>query len=166
MKRIGSPLCGEFVFSNKNIKMKKNKESFNEVQFALTGKPLLAIRKAGVCARAGKYIKALGYIVIFTGIGLLFNSCVGGYVASEPSYQEYSRPPRPSETHIWIAGDWGWDSHSRIYVQKTGYWEKPRQGHTYVDGYWKTSPQGKSWSKGHWQKDNKGHSDNHNNGNR
>jgi hypothetical protein len=146
--------------------MKKQEDSFNEIYFVLTGKPLFISQKAGVCERVGKCMKAFGYMIIFIGIGLAFNSCVGGYVASEPSYNEYSRPPRPSETHIWISGDWGWDNHSHVYVQKMGYWEKPRQGQTHVDGHWQTTPNGKSWSKGHWQKDNHRHSNRHDNGNR
>jgi hypothetical protein len=145
--------------------MKKQEDSFNEIHFAENPEPQLKKGLTGICARFGKHVKVFGYMVIFTGIGLAFTSCAGGYVASEPTYHEYSRPPRPSETHIWISGDWGWNNQTQVYVQKMGYWEKPRQNQIYVEGYWQTSPNGKSWSKGHWQKDNHSHSGHHDNGN-
>lgn len=103
--------------------------------------------------RVGKYMKIISYLVLFSGLIIILNSCMDGYVSSEPAYTEYARPERPSEAHIWIDGDWGWNNQSHVYVQKAGYWEKPRQGHSYVAGSWQTSPRGKSWSKGHWQKD-------------
>jgi hypothetical protein len=99
-----------------------------------------------------KHIKWFIYLISLTGIGLFFTSCMGGYMASEPTYTEYARPPRLNETQIWIDGDWGWNNQSHVYVQRTGYWTNPRQGQSYVAGSWKTSQRGKSWTKGHWQK--------------
>ncbi len=102
----------------------------------------------------GNQLKKICYIAGLAGMGLFLNSCLAGYVASEPAYVEYSRPPRPSETYVWINGDWSWNNQSHIYVQKTGYWEQPRHNQTYVSGYWKSTPKGKSWAPGHWQKEN------------
>jgi hypothetical protein len=155
-------------FKNKlnNIpKMKKNEELQNEIHFALSTKSIRHFRETRVYAKLGKYTRIFSYLLFFTGIGIVFNSCVGGYVASEPAYYDYARPQRPSETHIWINGDWGWNNQTHLYVQKTGYWEKPRQGQSYVQGSWQTTPRGKSWSKGHWQKQNQ-QRDNQRNDNR
>jgi hypothetical protein len=134
-------------------KMKKNEELQNEIHFAISRKPLLNIRETGVYARVGKYMKIFSYLVLFTGIAVVLNSCMGGYVASEPAYVDYARPQRQYDNQIWIDGDWGWNSQTHVYVQKAGYWDKPRQGQSYVAGSWQTTQRGKSWSKGHWQKD-------------
>jgi hypothetical protein len=109
--------------------------------------------------KTGKYARIFSLLLFFTSIGILFTSCMGGFVASEPSYSEYARPQRQYDNQIWIAGDWGWNSQTHVYVQKAGYWDAPRAGHSYVEGRWQTTQRGKSWTKGHWQKDNnqKGH---------
>ena len=135
-------------------KMKKNQELQNEIHFAIRRKSFLDIRESDLYARVGKYMKIFSYLVLLTGIGIVFNSCIGGYVASEPSYVEYARPQRQYDNQIWIDGDWGWNSQTHVYVQKAGYWDRPRQGQSYVAGSWQTTQRGKSWSKGHWQKDN------------
>jgi hypothetical protein len=95
--------------------------------------------------------RKLFLITSLAGLGLLFNSCVTGYVETEPSYVVMVRPAQPSNVHIWIDGDWRWNSQSQRYVQNTGYWEKPRQSQTYVSGYWQSAPKGKYWQNGHWQ---------------
>ncbi len=135
-------------------KMKKNEKLQNEIHFAISRKPLLNILETGAYTRVGRYFKIFSYLVLFTGIGLIFSSCMGGYIASEPAYVDYARPQRQYDNQIWIDGDWGWNSQSHVYVQKTGYWTQPRQGHSYVAGSWQTTQRGKSWTKGHWQKDN------------
>ena len=140
---------------NNKPKMKTNEELQNEIHFAISRKSLPNIRETGVYARVGKYMKIFSYLILFTGIGIVFTSCMGGYVASEPTYVDYARPQRPSETHIWIDGDWNWNNRTHVYVQRAGYWEKPRMGQSYVAGSWQSSQRGKSWTKGHWQKDNK-----------
>jgi hypothetical protein len=132
--------------------MKKNEESINEVRYAIGRGPLSNAEKTGVYAKVGKYMKIFIYLILLTGIGIVFNSCMGGYVASEPSYVDYARPQRLNDNQIWIDGDWGWNSRSHVYVQRAGYWENPRQGQTYVSGKWQTTARGKSWTKGHWQK--------------
>jgi len=140
---------------NNNPKMKKNEKLQNEIHNAISRKPLLNIRETGVYARVGKYIKIFSYMFLLTGIGLVFNSCMGGYVASEPSYVDYARPQRQYDNQIWIDGDWGWNSQTHLYVQKAGYWDRPRQGQTYIKGNWQTTQRGKSWTKGYWQKDSR-----------
>lgn len=138
--------------SNYTLKLEKNKELQNVFHYAISREPLLNSPATGLYARVGKYFRIFSYLFLFTGIGIVFSSCVGGYIASEPAYVEYARPQRPSDTHIWIDGDWGWNHQSHVYVQKSGYWERPRQGQTYVSGHWQSTQRGKSWSNGHWQK--------------
>jgi len=99
--------------------------------------------------------RKLIFLTSLAGIGLFLNSCTAGYVATQPSYIEYSRPERPSNLHIWIDGDWSYNHQTRNYVQKRGYWEKPSQNRVYISGQWQTTPKGKYWSKGHWQKKNR-----------
>ena len=89
-----------------------------------------------------KVFKKLVYLTSLAGIVLFLNSCAAGYVATEPTYVEYSRPQRPSDLHVWIDGDWVFNRSTRVYVQKNGYWEQPRQNQTYVSGQWQTTPKG------------------------
>lgn len=131
------------------LSVKKNEDLQNEIHLAINPKPFLIIRESSV----GKYMKIFCYMVLLVGIAIVFNSCIGGYIATEPSYVEYDRPQRQSESQIWIEGDWSWNNQTHVYVQKAGYWDRPRQGQSYVNGSWQTSARGKSWSKGHWQKD-------------
>ena len=98
-------------------------------------------------------MKIFSYLILITGLGLVFNSCMGGYIASEPSYTEYARPQRLYENQIWIDGGWGWNSQTHVYVQQAGYWTNPRQGQSYVKGSWKTTQRGKSWTNGYWKKE-------------
>ena len=138
--------------------MKKNEELQNEIHYAISRNPVSNIQETGAFARVGKYMRIFSYLLLFTGIGIFFTSCMGGYMATEPSYVDYARPQRQYDNQIWISGDWGWNSRTHVYVQKSGYWDRPRQGQSYVEGRWTTSPRGKSWTKGHWQKDNKNNS--------
>jgi len=134
-------------------KMKKNEELQNEIHFAISRNPFLNTRHTVVSTKLGKYLKIFSCFVLFAGTGLVLNSCMGGYIAVEPSYTEYARPQRLNETQIWINGDWNWNYQTHTYVQKAGYWDQPRRGQSYVEGRWQTTPRGKSWTRGHWQKD-------------
>ena len=131
--------------------MRVNRSLQNVVQEAIKCEPVMNATETSIDTKFGKYLKKFIFIATLAGIGLFLNSCMGGYIATEPAYTVYARPAQPSNLHIWIDGDWGWNSRSHMYVQKAGYWEQPRQGQTYVQGTWKTTPRGKSWSKGHWQ---------------
>ena len=133
--------------------MKNNKDLKNDVQDSIKSKLLLNSSETGLISRAGVNFKKIIYIASLAGMGLFLNSCLVGYVATEPAYVEYSRPPRPNNLYIWVDGDWAWSNQSHAYVQRTGYWEKPRQNQTFVTGHWQTTAKGKSWSNGHWQKE-------------
>jgi hypothetical protein len=100
-------------------------------------------------------MKKIIYVVILAVGSMVLNSCFAGFVATEPSYVEYSRPERPSTQYIWIDGDWGWNYQTHVYVQKAGYWDRPRQGQSYQPGHWQSNAKGKSWSNGRWQKQGK-----------
>lgn len=101
-------------------------------------------------------MKKIILIISLAAAAISLNSCLVGYVATEPTYVEYSRPARPNNTYVWIDGDYGWNYQRQVYVQKAGYWEKPRPNQTYKAGYWNQTPKGKSWSKGSWQKNSNG----------
>ena len=98
-----------------------------------------------------KYMKMFFFIGSLAAMGLFLNSCMEGYVTTEPTYVEYSRPQRPSELHIWVDGDWVYNRTTHVYVQKNGYWQQPRQNRTYVSGHWQSSPRGHYWVSGHYQ---------------
>jgi len=98
-----------------------------------------------------KHSKKIIYIALLSGVGLFFTSCEAGYVASEPSYIESTRPSRPSDLHIWIDGDWRWDQRSNTYKHNDGSWQQPRHGRTFVAGHWQSSPKGNHWVNGHWE---------------
>lgn len=132
--------------------LEKNKMLQKEIHIVLRREELLDSPKPGVYARLGKYLKIFTYLVLFTGFGMVFNSCVG-YVESEPSSGvEIERPFRPGDDYLWIDGGWRWNYHSHAYIHQQGYWAKPRSGYSYKEGHWQNSPRGKSWVNGHWQK--------------
>ena len=143
----------EIFFTDNSSKMKNNKDLENDVQDSIKSKMLLNSSETGIIAKVGENIKKMIYITSLAGMGLFLNSCLAGYVLSEPVYVEYARPPRPTNLHIWIDGDWAYNNQTHVYLQKTGYWQKPNQGQTYVTGYWKSTPKGKAWAPGHWLKE-------------
>lgn len=119
----------------------------------ITWEPLSNAAETGVVSRYAKHLKKIIYLTSLAGILLGFNGCItGGYVATEPAYVEYSRPPRPSDVHIWINGDWGWNRTNHTYIQRNGYWQKPNQSRTYVTGHWQVTPRGHTWAPGRWQR--------------
>jgi hypothetical protein len=95
-------------------------------------------------------MKKLIYIISLVGILSLTNSCSSGYVSVEPSYQEY-RPARPSNTHIWIEGNWYWDNRTRTYHHRDGNWTTPRNNHYYEPGHWIQTRRGYRWVDGRWR---------------
>jgi len=135
----------------------------NDVQEELQNQSLLIDANAGNITKVGSRIKRIIFSISLAGIGLFFTACTAGYVATEPTYVEYSRPQRPSERHVWVDGDWAFNRQTHVYVQRNGHWQSPVQGRTYISGQWQTAPRGKYWSKGRWQK--KGHEGNRRNRN-
>ncbi|HAQ21402.1 MAG TPA: hypothetical protein DCR40_19560 [Prolixibacteraceae bacterium] len=117
--------------------------------------PLVSLTETGFALKVGAHLKKLVYIGSLAGIALFFDGCASGYVVSEPTYSEYSRPQRPHDNYIWIDNGWEYNRTNRVYVQRNGYWDQPQQNRTYVTGQWKSTPRGKYWSKGRWQKNNR-----------
>ncbi len=131
--------------------MKTNVNKLNEMH--IVNKRSLAYF-ARFRTNAIKSMKRICYVLIFTGLAAVLNSCAVGWVATEPSYEiEIERPVRPSEGYIWIDGGWRWDYHSHTYVREPGYWARSRQNRAYIKGYWQSGPRGKSWVRGHWERD-------------
>jgi hypothetical protein len=141
--------------------MKNTKVLKSGVQKTMQHTSILIVAKTCNTPKAGSRIKRVIFFTSLAAIGLFFNGCTAGYVVTEPSYIEYSRPQRPSNVHIWIDGDWVYNRRTQGYVQNNGYWKKPAQGRTYVSGHWQTTPRGKNWTKGHWQR--KAHKKSHRN---
>ncbi|MFN8284822.1 MAG: hypothetical protein U0U67_16480 [Chitinophagales bacterium] len=61
------------------------------------------------------------------------------------------KPACPSSKHIWIDGDWIWDSQTNQYIYIEGKWIIPSPGAVWIPGHWKNTPYGWFWKKGHWQ---------------
>lgn len=134
--------------------MKKNEGLQNENHYILNCDPLPNSEENRGTSNFRNNLKKLFYVSSLACAALFINSCVAGYVATEPSYIVISRPPQPTNLHIWIDGGWRWNSQSHAYIQTSGYWQKPRPSQTFVSGHWQSSPQGKYWEKGRWQKQN------------
>ena len=100
----------------------------------------------------GRNFKRFIYIASLAGMGLVMNACATGYVTTEPVYVEGSRPPQPSNMHIWIDGDWIYNHQTHVYVRNNGYWERPSARRTYISGHWQTTPRGQYWKQGHYQR--------------
>lgn len=136
--------------------MKDNEESENNFQDTLVPQLEPGIIDISAVTKVGRQMRKIFYIVSLTGIGLCINACTStGYVSTEPSYVEYSRPAQPSSLHVWINGDWVYNQQNHEYVQKNGYWEKPRRNREHVSGHWQTSPQGTFWVSGRYQRNNR-----------
>jgi hypothetical protein len=121
---------------------------------------------SGLYNKPGKILGIFLYLIVFTGAFITFSSCVGGYVITEPSYNEvYVRPASPGIGYIWIDGDWRWNNRSHIYVHDHGYWTRPRPGRSYETGHWASGPRGKSWVRGRWNRENNASDRSHGRGN-
>lgn len=52
-----------------------------------------------------------------------------------PPVRVEARPARPSPTHVWIDGHWGWQRDRHVWV--AGYWAVPPQtGYVWESGRW------------------------------
>jgi len=64
----------------------------------------------------------------------------------------YLKPPRPSERHIWVEGEWIWVNH-RFYMYQVGYWALPEENTIFESGHWARWPNGEwYWVKGYWKR--------------
>lgn len=134
--------------------MKNQPDWSKKIEKVISDTPISRSKEPELISIIGQHAGKIIYIGILAGIGLFMNSCMTGYVATEPRYTEYSRPQRPSDHHIWINGDWVYNRSTQVYVQKNGYWAKPQQNRIYISGQWQSTPRGKYWNRGHWQKQN------------
>ena len=133
--------------------MKNNEVSETKFQNTLIPEQISGITEINPGAKIRRNLRKIIAITSIAGIAICFSACTAtGYVATEPTYVEHTRPPQPSNLHVWINGDWVYSSQNHVYVQNNGYWAKPNHNRTYIDGYWKSSPQGKYWVSGHYQR--------------
>jgi hypothetical protein len=130
--------------------MKKHDELQKTFLGATQNELLLNTEEIGHFKRTFKHLKKYLYIGGLAGIGLLFNGCFPGYISSEPTYVETSRPSSPSNVHVWVDGNWNWNRHTRTYEHRDGYWSKPHQNRRFVAGHWNSTPRGHVWVNGHW----------------
>jgi hypothetical protein len=135
--------------------MEKNRDLEKDIQNEIKMEPLSNAAKTGINSKVGRNLTKFMLVASLAGAGFFFNACTAGYIASEPAYVEYNRPPQPSNTHIWINGDWSYNRQSHGYVQKTGYWTQPSRNRTYVSGRWQSSPKGNYWVSGKWQRNHR-----------
>jgi hypothetical protein len=133
--------------------MKTSENLQRDVQDGIKSESLLNTEENGFSTKVGKHVKKFIYIASLVGIGLFFNSCIAGYVETEPNYVENARPPRPSNLHIWIDGDWIYSRHNHGYTRNEGSWQAPVRGRTYVSGHWQATSRGHYWAPGHWQRE-------------
>jgi hypothetical protein len=98
-------------------------------------------------------MKVLGIITLL-GIAIVCQSCMAGYgyVDTEPTYTVGIRPMQPSNSHIWIDGDWVYNRSNQRYVRNEGYWALPNRNRTFVPGRWEKSQRGNRWVAGRWQR--------------
>jgi len=130
--------------------MKTHEDLQKNTQYATTN-GLLNVEKIGVFKKTFKHLKKYLYIGGLAGIGLLFNGCFPGYMSSEPTYVENSRPSQPSSLHVWVDGNWVWSRSTKTYVYRDGYWKKTHHHRKYVAGHWNSGSKGHKWAKGHWE---------------
>lgn len=132
--------------------MLKNKGLEKNVQDAFKMEPLLNKAESRVNAKPGSNLKKFMLIASLAGVGLFFSGCATRYVANEPIYLEYNRPPQPSNANIWVNSDWAYNRQNHAYVQTKGYWAQPSRNRTFVPGHWEASPRGNYWVSGRWQR--------------
>ena len=133
--------------------MKKNEDLKDDFKDVISLKPVTRKVETRAISKVSKNLRRVVYIAGLTGMGLFINACTStGYIETEPVYVENTRPPRPSDLHVWIDGDWVWSRQTNGYIRQDGYWERPNEGRVYITGRWEVSPRGKYWAKGHWQR--------------
>lgn len=132
--------------------MKNQEFSTKAVQPEFSTEPESGMTETVNTYKTGSRLRKLFYVTSLAGLGLCFNACTSGYVATEPTYVESVRPARPSTMHIWVDGNWVYSRQNHNYRHNDGYWTKPSHGRTYIQGHWQSSPRGQYWVTGHWQR--------------
>jgi WXXGXW repeat (2 copies) len=84
-------------------------------------------------------------------VALLSNSCTPAYVSTQPTYEEGFRPPRPSDNHVWVDGNWHYNRQLRAYKRSNGFWSMPYRGRRYQSGHWRNNSRGYYWNPGRWR---------------
>lgn len=66
-----------------------------------------------------------------------------------PAVQQESMPRRPSDSHVWVAGYWAWQSNQYVWVP--GRWViPPRMGATWVPPRWEREGTNYRFYDGYW----------------
>ncbi len=88
---------------------------------------------------------------IYTPATATTPATVTSYVVTQapPAPQPEAVPPRPSSSHVWVAGYWTWQNER--YAWMAGHWETPPYtGATWINPRW--APEGTAFRfyEGHW----------------
>jgi len=107
-------------------------------------------------------MKKITKVLVLVTVALLFSYnkskaqeiYVNARLSVPARYEEFERhhPPRPTERHVWIAGEWV--VHGGQYVYDPGHWGVPPRGYrVWVRGRWikRTYQPGYKWLNGHWE---------------
>jgi len=132
--------------------MKISENFQKDVRDSIESEQFLSATETGIIAKVNKHLRIIIFLTSFAGMALFFYACAPGYVVTQPTYVEDSRPPQPSSLHIWVGGNWVYSRQNHAYERKSGYWERPNQGRTYEEGHWESSPRGQYWVSGRWHR--------------
>lgn len=132
--------------------MKINENLQKDVRDSIESEQFLSATETGIIANVNKHLRIIIFLTSLTGITLFFFACAPGYIVTQPTYVEDSRPPQPSSLHIWVGGDWIYSRQNHAYEHRSGYWERPNQGRTYEPGHWQQTPRGQYWIPGRWHR--------------
>ena len=111
----------------------------------------LSIKPREVLKQIAKTMKKLHLIVLFITLAFLIYSCSPAYVATQPLDNDEVRPHSPSNSHVWIGGNWKYNRRLKQYNQGFGRWVIPQRGKTYYQGQWNSNSRGYYWVPGRWQ---------------
>ena len=83
---------------------------------------------------------------------LLGTAAIAQVVAEKPIAPRtiVQKPPRPSNDHVWIDGEWTWNDKTSTYEWERGGWTKAEAGKTYKPGYWRKVEDGWEYVPGRW----------------
>ncbi|CAH0997940.1 hypothetical protein EMA8858_04075 [Emticicia aquatica] len=90
------------------------------------------------------------FLISMIGIVLMFNACTP-YVSTRPPDVVTTRPMSPSNSHVWVEGNWVYNRGTHSYTRNNGYWSKPNRGRSYKEGQWRTTRRGNHWVQGRWR---------------